>query len=329
MENFSTIEVIGKYPEEFGEKELKGSKYDNYDLLLNDYLKLLFYTLTKNGIVYSTERNGILARVKYVDGFFINYVQPSIGKWDFEDSKYQRIVSINFVLYLFNEMCMANTLYHLNYLAEPYDLSDLNFATRDSVDLTDVSAATIMERFNELTHEAYLKSKGLANNLDNYSKKEIEEINLLYDILSRVLLYTSDFKTILDNIKKANELKTKIELEEVDFEDLSEPQQELLETYDDSDFDNYDSYYPCLGYFYHHLKKRVIKELGKEAKQFDETIPLNGTFDGLKLVQKGIYQNPVLVYIDDYEDDDSIKICFDGAKEFAGFDKNLTRERTN
>ncbi len=174
MENFNTMKAIGKYPEEYDEAEIRGSKYDNFNLLLNDYLRLLFYTLAKNGIVYSTKRNGILARVVFADGVFINYVQPSIGKWDFEDRKYQRVVSLNFVLYLFNEMCMANTLHEVNYLAEPYNMNDLNYAKRDDVDLSEVNVSTIMEKFNEFTHETYLKNKGLANKFDSYSKKEAE-----------------------------------------------------------------------------------------------------------------------------------------------------------
>ncbi|MCM1052685.1 MAG: dipeptidyl peptidase 3 [Ruminococcus sp.] len=329
MDNFNTISIIGKYPEEFGEAELRGSKYDSFDLLLNDYLKLLFYTLSKNGIIYSTERNGILARVQFVDGIFINYVQPSVGKWDFENSKYQRIVSLNFVLYLFNEMCMANALYRINYLAEPYDLNNLDYAIKDEIDLSEVNIPNIVKRYNEFMHEAYLKDKGLANKFDSYSEKEINEIVLLYNILTRVLLYSAGFKNVLDNIRSANELQTQMSKGQITFEDLSEQQQDLLEEYDDQNFENYSDYYPCLGYFYHYIKTHVIRELGMEEREFDKSVSHNSSYDGLKLAQKGIFHNPIIAYVEEYDDDCRIEIDFTNAPEFNEIGRELNRKRTD
>ena len=86
MASFNSLSIIG------GTYDNLGCKFDNFETLINSYFSLLFDTLTKGSIVYSTGRNGILAKVELdpSKGGFVNYVQSSIGKWNYSDPKYQR-----------------------------------------------------------------------------------------------------------------------------------------------------------------------------------------------------------------------------------------------
>lgn len=328
MHNYSLMSIIGKYEEELG-TGVPGSKYDSFEALLNDYLILLFYALSKNGIVYSTNRNGILARVQFVDGQFVNYVQPAIGKWDFKDERYQRIVSLDFVLYLFNETCMAQVYQELNYLAEPQDLSKLDYNSHDSFDLEDFSIEQIVNNYNMITHEQFLASKGLPNKLDSYSTKDIEEMLLLYSIMTKVIAYSEDFRKYQETKKEADMLRNSLKNREILYGDLTDKQSDLLEYYSEDADDESNKYFPCLGYFYNHIKQGIFHSLVKEIKEFEKVVPLGASFNGLELANKGIYYNPVRCFEDIEEGYVEIKITFDGAYEFDLYENRFTRERKN
>lgn len=325
IRNYNTISIIGKYDEELG-GVTPGAKYDSFEALLNDYLILLFYTLAKNGIVYSTNRNGILARVQFVDGQFVNYVQPAIGKWDFEDERYQRIVSLDFVLFLFNETCMADAHFELNHLAEPLDMNALDYSFHETFDLSDFSIAQIRDKYNTIEHEQYLANKGLPNKLDSYPTKEIEEIVLLNSILSKVTAYGNNFRKYQEMKKKAKGIKSMLFKKEVAYEDLTDDQVSLLENYGDNYDDKYDEYYPCLGYFYNHIKKGILCSLVREVRAFEEAVSFGAPFNGLKLAEKGIYYNPIKIFEGFDEETANIEITFEGAFEFDTYKNRFMRE---
>ena len=152
MRNFNESSIIG------GNELDKGSKFDSFNLLIDRYYALLFFTLGKSGITYSTGRNGILAKVRFEERGFINYVQPCIGKWNYKDPKYQRSVSPDFVLYLFNNLCMAESLYRINELSEPIQLNSSQQIIPDGIDLDEFSVSNVIKMHEEYQEE-YFKSQ--------------------------------------------------------------------------------------------------------------------------------------------------------------------------
>lgn len=191
MTNFYEIDIIGKYSK-FEEKEIRGSKYDELEDLFNDYIRLFFYTIYNEGITYTTNRNGLLAKVVYQSGYFINYVQPKIGEWDFLNPQYQRVVSLDFVLFLFNETCMGGVLPYLN--------------SEGNEDILSINMFDIIRDVQMLSYNRQLDANGLPNALNNYSNQDIERVIFQYTVISKILEYARPFKDFHENVKTVDRM---------------------------------------------------------------------------------------------------------------------------
>lgn len=164
--NFNIYDVIG------GSNDNPGSEFDDFDTLINTYFSLLFYAITSHGIVYSTGRNGLLAKVVLVQsrGEFVNYVQSDIGQWNYTDPKYQRLVSPEFVLYLFNNNNLLNAYLDLN------KESSINC----------LSIKKIIEEYDIKTSLAGL---GITEHLI----ENVDYINILYVLVMRIIEFSKEF----------------------------------------------------------------------------------------------------------------------------------------
>ena len=144
MRNYNEINIIG------GEDFALGSIFDNFDLLFEKYCQILFYALDKGGITYSTNRNGLLAKTMVGENGFVNYVQSSIGKWDFDNEKLKRNVSPDFVLYLFNNMCLSYFFNQINFLGEPTKMQNANYCIKKGVDLNIYKDDNIIKKYEKV-----------------------------------------------------------------------------------------------------------------------------------------------------------------------------------
>ena len=313
MENFYTIDIIG------GTNEHRGCKYDDVETLVNSYLSLLIEALTNGGIVYSTGRNGTLARIELdAEKGFINYVQPSIGKWNYTDVKYQRVVSPEFVLYMFNNNCLKRTFESVQARNDILNKQMKFNSKNQSIDGTffkDLNMETIIKRKNEYQEEYFKKQNGEPNSFDRFNSNEIRIVSLLYEIIKNVIKYSKDFSDFQTNLEIANNLREKINNDTIAYSSLTEQQQMLVdELYDDED------YYMSLGFFNNSIRKQVAKHLVKIQKQKRRLSKLGGDISSISA-----YDDPVSI-IDgeaelefDYFGDDSFTIIVDysNAKEFS------------
>lgn len=316
MKNFNTIDIIGGVP------NIPGSKFDNYQDLIDKYYALLFFSLTKNGITYSTNRNARLAQVKTCENGFINYVQPSIGKWDYENQKYQRFVSPEFVLYLFNNICMAESLYEINALAESIRLGKNQTLYPNGIDLNEFNVGNIIKLHESYAEEFFKYQNGYPNDYLNIPKSKIVLVNLFYSLVEQVTKFSEKYvKYQMQLIRKMN-LKEDLKAERIDYEDLSEKDKELV--HDDYYTEEYDwdnpNVYLSLGCFNNSIRKKAVEALYKRQQK-------NCSQDKQDVAKLQEVRDPILIR----EDDESemgyrAKIDYMNAKEFEqGNDLKLER----
>ena len=329
MENFYTTRIIG------GTYDNKGCEFDNFETLINSYFSLLFDTLTKDGITYSTGRNGTLAKVELDTnkGGFINYVQPSIGQWDYNNPKYQRIVSPEFVLYLFNNLCLLETYEKVNFRSKTWN-EKMKFNSQNQsingVFFKDLSMSSIIELHKYHQEEKLKKHNGLPNKFDQIKTNEIYTVDTLYNLIGAVVEYAKDFYDFNIKLKRAEQLRTEEKAGKIDFETLSEQDQELL-----TDFYEDEEYYMSLGFFNNSIRRQVAKKLVKLQLQKKKASRL-----GIDLNKISTYDDPICLTQEECEEENEYYgygeniaiISYKDAKEFPSskitlIDKNYNLSR--
>ena len=302
MRNFYDREIIGDPP------IYDGSKFDNIDLLIDSYYALLFFAL-EDGIAYSTERNGIIAKVKVEARGFINYVQPCIGKWDYKNPKYQRNVSPDFVLYLFNNICMEESFYRINQLSlkkfsvtNESDLEDFN--DNNEIDLDNFTVNNIIKKHQEYQEEYFKLQNGQPNYYNKIEKEWLKFINLSYVLIEKVFKYSKEFADHQLVAAKAHELRQNVENGVIDYNQLDELEQKLVDIDINYGDDYYEEYSLRLGCFNNCIRSHAIAELYKLQEKSTVT-------DNI------VYDDPVFVISHDSEGTDlEVIIDYTGAKEF-------------
>ena len=311
---YNTGSIIG------GKYDNPGCRFDDFDTLINTYFTLLFETITDDGMVYSTGRNGLLARVEldHRKGGFVNYVQSDIGQWNYDDSKYQREVSPEFVLYLFNNLSL---LYAYDNINLNNDL--LNGKTKfnkknqsvDGVFFKDLSMNGIIQLHEEHLNEYNKKQEGLPNFFDEIKSGEFHMVNALYDLLSSVVKYSSQFYEFHKQLEQADELRKDVDSGKIDFYSLTDMQNDLYNLEEDEE------HYMSLGYLNNFIRQGVAHELIKVQKQ-----KKNAERNGLLSISISQYDDPIeIVEFFDEESDESIYsdgeyfavISYNGGKEFS------------
>lgn len=307
MRNFNESSIIG------GEELNPGSKFDSFNMLIDRYYALLFFTLAKSGITYSTGRNGALARVRFEEKGFVNYVQPCTGKWNYNDPKYQRVVSPDFVLYLFNNICMAESLYRINELSEPIQINGREQVIPEGIDLNEFSVSNIIKLHEEYEEEYFKYKNGQPNYYEQISKSNLAFINLSYSLLERVTKYSREFAEHQVMVAKATELKQDVENGAIDYYKLNEKEQELVdESYYSGEFDACPEYYLSLGYFNNCIRKHALEQIYSQKKKMDK---LKGAVSPNELETLGVYDDPIAVEYDGYDELEGT-IDYANAKEF-------------
>jgi len=309
MTNFYEIDIIGKYSK-FEEKEIRGSKYDELEDLFNDYIRLFFYTIYNEGITYTTNRNGLLAKVVYQSGYFINYVQPKIGEWDFLNPQYQRVVSLDFVLFLFNETCMGGALPYLN--------------SEGNEDILSINMFDIIRDLQMLSYNRQLDANGLPNALDNYSNQDIERVIFQYTVISKILEYARPFKDFHVKANTAERTKKALALGKISYDELTDIELELVDSYD---LEDNREFYPDLGHLYNYLLKGIAKTLSQEEREFKRLVSDGQNYDPNYLLLKKIYNNPLSISYDEDSENFELRIDFESAKEFETIEKERSRNR--
>lgn len=313
MSYFDSENIIG------GIGNKLGCQFDNFEVLINSYFSLLFDVITKDGIIYSTGRNGILAKVEldYRKGGFVNYVQPSIGKWDYSDPKYQRKVSPEFVLYLFNNINMIHIYNDVNlrndYVNEPLKFNNQN-QMLDGVFVKDLSMTGIINLHEKHKIEYNKKKNGEPNIYDQIKPSEISMINALYELVGSVVKNSKEFWEFQTKLEKAEMLRDFVDKGIKKFEELSEEEQELF-----SDFYADEYHYPSLGYLNNSIRSKAAEELLKRCMQVR-----NFEIKGQNFSNVSPYEDPIGITLSDVDDDldyygDSdynVAIDYSGAKEF-------------
>ena len=261
MANFDSTSIIG------GTYDNLGCQFDNFETLINSYFSLLFDTLTKDAIVYSTGRNGILAKVEldFSKGGFVNYVQSSIGKWNYSDPKYQRKVSPEFVIYLFNNLNMNKTYNAVNnrneYFDEPMKFNNYNQAV-EGVFIRDLSMAGIIELHEKHMIEYAKKINGQLNKYDQIKPAEVVMVRTLYELIGSVCKLSKKFWEFQNYLERAEELREGVDFGKIEYESLNQEEEELY-----LDFYPNDDYYLSLGVLNNFIREQAAKELIKKYKQ--------------------------------------------------------------
>lgn len=279
MKNFNESQIIG------GNLEFPGSKFDNFNLLIDRYYALLFFELLRNGITYSTGRNGILAKVKFENRGFVNYVQPCIGQWDYENTHFQRLVSPDFVIYLFNNLCMAESLYRINKLSNP-------------VDLNEFSVSFVINMHEKYADEYFKLSMGQPNCYDKISESRIAQINLAYSLLEKITKYSKDFAEHQIKVEMAKKIRKDIKNGILTYATLSDKQSELIDNYVD-DYESDSVHYLSLGCFNNYIRNKALHQLYiHQGTEYD-------------------FNDPIIVYEEfDAESEYDVKINYENAPEF-------------
>lgn len=279
MKSFNESHIIG------GSLEFPGSKFDNFNLLIDRYYALLFFELLRNGITYSTGRNGILAKVKFENRGFVNYVQPCIGQWDYENVQFQRLVSPDFVIYLFNNLCMAESLYRINELVNP-------------VNLDEFSVSFVINMHEKYENEYFKLRMGQPNCYDQISESRVAQINLAYSLLERITKYSKDYAEHQIKVEEANKIKKDIKNGVLTYDILTAKQSELIDNYVD-DYESDPVHYLSLGCFNNYIRNKALQQL---------------------YVRQGaeyVFNDPIIVYEDfDAESEYDVKINYENAPEF-------------
>ena len=261
MANFDSTSIIG------GTYDNLGCQFDNFETLINSYFSLLFDTLTKDAIVYSTGRNGILAKVELDSskGGFVNYVQSSIGKWNYSDPKYQRKVSPEFVIYLFNNLNMNKTYNAVNnrneYFDEPMKFNNYNQAV-EGVFIRNLSMAGIIELHEKHMTEYAKKMNGELNKYDQIKPAEVVMVRTLYELIGSVCKLSKKFWEFQNYLERAEQLREDVDSGKIEYESLNQEEEELY-----LDFYPNDDYYLSLGVLNNFIREQAAQELIKKYKQ--------------------------------------------------------------
>ena len=318
MRNYNTHDIVNL------------SKFDNFELLKNRYFALLFYTLTTGGITYSTGRNGVLAQVKIDERGFINYVQPCIGKWNFKNTKYQRRVSPDFVLYLFNNHCLTECLFRINELSEPIQVNSSYKIELQGIDIEKFSIAEIIKKYELIETEEYKYKNGLPNNYNSFSPVEIQITKLFYSLIERVIIYSREFAEHYAKTIRAKELRSEIDNGTIEYDNLTEEEQDLVR--DDYDYpdDPDNDYFLTLGRLNDKINIHAAKAL---IRKFRKMKKLKVTSEELSSLD--MYDDPISADYyndewsdnndddDEYTDETSLKIDYTNAKEFLSDYKEI------
>lgn len=315
MASFNSLDIIG------GIYDNLGCEFDNFETLINSYFSLLFDTLTKSAIVYSTRRNGILAKVELdaSKGGFVNYVQSSIGKWDYSDPKYQRNVSPEFVLYLFDNLSM-NIAYNIvngrnDYFNEPMKFNSNNQSV-EGVFIRDLSMAGIIELHEKHMGEYAKKINGEPNKYDQIKPIEVVTVRTLYELIGSVCKLSKEFWDFQKNLERAEELRAKVESGKIEFESLNEEEEKLYYNfYPDED------YYLSLGILNNSIRQQAAQELKKKYKQKRNLERQGKTLPGITSYDDPISISPYDETGEYYGESDFVVIDYSNAKEF-GTDTN-------
>lgn len=327
MRNFNESTIVGGMVNSL--PPILGSKFDNFNDLIDKYYALLFFTLVKSGITYSTEINAILAQVKIQENGFVNYVQPCIGKWDYTDKKYQRLVSPEFVLYIFNNLCMSESLYRINELAEPIQLSETKQLYPIGIDLSEFSVSNIITLHEKYANEYFKYQNGEPNDYMNIPSEKIAFVNLAYSLIERVTKFSKEYVEYQMLVIKASELRQDLAQDKISYDELSEEQQNLIddECYNEEYIAEYcPNHYLSLGCFNNFVRKEVLKQLYKQQEKIKK---LNETSKGNNPALMEGYNDPIIV-VEDYDGEDEYEahIDYKNAKEFE-YGNDLKLERVN
>lgn len=322
MRNFNLVEIIGdkKY-------QMPGSKFDSADDLFRAYFALLFFTL-KDGITYSTGRNGLLARVKFERRGFVNYVQPSIAIWDYTNPKLQRVVSPDFVLYLFNKDCMEYAFSMVNSLNE--------LGIEKQIDLTNVKVENIIKLYEEYEAERVKSERGEPNYYTTIDENQLAFVNMGYMLVKRVTKYSKEY---LDaylkflQVAEADRLRDRMEEEGKDYGDLTEAERKILDNEPDINFDDR-PFYLSLGTFYDFILSDIIKGIYKTQRK---TGAAKSGKSSEEIALLDCYEDPVKIMTVDGDEitdideigpyDLEIEIDYENAKEFAKEGPERLKER--
>lgn len=313
MASFNSTSIIG------GTYDNLGCKFDNFETLINSYFSLLFDTLTKDAIVYSTGRNGILAKVEFDSskGGFVNYVQSSIGKWNYSDLKYQRNVSPEFVIYLFNNLNMNKAYNAVNsrndYFDEPMKFNTNNQVVEGTF-IRDLSMAGIIELHEKHMAEYAKKMNGEPNKYDQFKPTEVVMVKTLYELIGSVCKLSKNFWNFQNYLERAEELRANVASGKLEYESLSQEEEELY-----LDFYPNDDYYLSLGILNNSIREQAAQELIKKYKQKRSLERQGKTSTGINS-----YDDPISIvpYGNDmgeeyYGDSDFVAIIdYSNAKEF-------------
>lgn len=327
MASFNSSNIIG------GSYDNLGCKFDNFETLVNSYISLLFDVLTKDAIVYSTGRNGILAKVELNSskGGFVNYVQSSIGKWNYSDPKYQRNVSLEFVIYLFNNLNMNKAYNAVNnrndYFDEPMKFNTNN-QTVEGVFIRDLSMAGIIELREKHMSEYAKKVNGESNKYDQIKPTEVVMVKTLYELIASVTKLSKQFWEFHNYLEKAEELRTLVDSGKIEYESLNQKEAELY-----SDFYPNDDYYLSLGILNNFIRTQAAQELIKKYKQKRNLERQEKTLTGIIS-----YDDPISIVPHGYEiseeyygDSDFVAVIdYSNAKEFpTNINKIVIGEKQN
>ena len=259
MASFDMFSIVG------GTDQYRGSKFDDFETLINCYLSLLIESLVRNGITYSTGRNATLAKIE-IDSKkgFVNYVQPFMGKWDYNDPKYQRIVSPEFVIFIFNNGCLIDS-YVSSFSRGEILNQQIKFNSHNqSIDGTffkDLNIETIIDKKMKYQQEYYKKQQGEPSTYDSINSDEIGIVNTLYELIRCAIKYSKKFADFQTELKEADAIRRKIDEGIVDWDSLTDAQFELCDNvYED------DEHYMSLENLNNSIRGQVVKHLAVMKK---------------------------------------------------------------
>lgn len=302
MANYNTGSIIG------GKYDNPGCRFDDFDTLINTYFTLLFDTLTKDGMVYSTGRNGLLARIEldHRKGGFVNYVQSGIGQWNYNDPKYQRVVSPEFVLYLFNNLSLLYAYDNINLKSDLLNENTKFNQKNQSVDgvfLRDLSMNGIIQLHEHHLTEYNKQQNGVPNTFSQIKPEEIQMVNALYDLVGSVVKYSGEFYEFHKQLEQAEVLREEVDSGKIDYYSLTDKQDRLYS------FEEDEEHYMSLGYLNNSIRHGVANELIRIQKQ-----KYNAERNGLSSKSISRYDDPIGITAGYDGTDDSI---YDDGEYFA------------
>ncbi len=198
------------------------NKYDSYIELLNDYLNLLYFALN-SGLCYNTNKNSRLAKVVLKEGKLINYVQTKMGEWDYTKSRFQREVSMDFVLYLFNKTSLFGSMLTMSNLS----VTKSHLGIQDTTKKIDFES--IISENSFIAYQKHIESYSGNGYISNFTYQEREENALLYNIILKIMEYTKHIKNEINIINKGKNLSLLLQSGELKLSQLSENDKQIYE----------------------------------------------------------------------------------------------------